>query len=223
MTVITISRQYGSGGTEIAARVCELLGYHFFDKRLVAQIASKVGLADHEIVDFSEDNYKVRNFLERLFDVSRAVASLDTSSEAALGFITTVEKKLDEADSINLVQTTVLAAYQRGNIVVVGRGGQAILKDKLDALHVRIEAPYRTRVQHLHERDNYGLGGAKDAAVKHDEASAEYLRRFYDIDWANPMLYDLVINTGKLSFEGASQLIASAVGYLPQSTKSSAP
>jgi cytidylate kinase len=55
MAVITISRQYGSPGNEIAVRVCEILGYHYFDKRLMAQVASEVGLSEQEIVDFSEE------------------------------------------------------------------------------------------------------------------------------------------------------------------------
>ena len=67
MTVITISRQYGSGGDEVALRVCEMLEYRYFDKMLMRQVASEVGFSAGEIVDFSEDNYKVRSFLDRLF------------------------------------------------------------------------------------------------------------------------------------------------------------
>ena len=67
MAVITISRQYGSGGDEIAAQVCERLGYHFFDKNLMAQVANDVGLSVQEVVDFPEDDHKVRGFLDRLF------------------------------------------------------------------------------------------------------------------------------------------------------------
>ena len=67
MPVITISRQYGSGGTEIAKRVCSKLGYSYFDKNLMARVASEVGLAEHDIVDFSEDTYKMRSLFERMF------------------------------------------------------------------------------------------------------------------------------------------------------------
>jgi hypothetical protein len=62
MAVITISRQYSSRGDEIAARVCVMLGYRYFDKRLMAQIASETGFSESEMIDFSEDDYKVRTF-----------------------------------------------------------------------------------------------------------------------------------------------------------------
>ena len=59
MAVVTISRQFGSGGDEIADRVCKLLGYHYFDKALMRRIATEASLSPTEIVDFSEDNYKI--------------------------------------------------------------------------------------------------------------------------------------------------------------------
>lgn len=72
MGVITISRQVGSGSKEIATRLCEQLGYTFFDKRLMTEVATHVGLSASDIVDFSEDDYKVKGFLGRLFGGERA-------------------------------------------------------------------------------------------------------------------------------------------------------
>ena len=70
MAVITISRQAGSSGNEeIATRVAELLGYRYFDKRLMAKVAAEVGLSENEVVDFSEENYKVVSFLVRTTSV----------------------------------------------------------------------------------------------------------------------------------------------------------
>ena len=78
MAVITISRQYGSGGDEITTQVCELLGYRFFDKRMMAWQASQVGLTEDEIVDFWVDNYKVQGFLNHLLRGPRVVAHVAT-------------------------------------------------------------------------------------------------------------------------------------------------
>ena len=216
MAVVTISRRFGSGGDEIAGRVCELLGYRYFDKALMAQVATEMGLAEGEIVDFSEDTYEMRSFLERLFRTPRKITQLEAIPEDRPGSIIAVVEKLDEAHSIALVQSIIQAASNEGNVVIVGRGGQAILKDKPDVLHVRIEAPLDTRVQRLCDRANFSLGGAHDTAIKRDRASADYLKRFYDIDWENPLLYDLVINTGRVDIEAAAQLIVEAVSYLPK-------
>jgi cytidylate kinase len=217
MAVITISRQYGSGGDEIAARVGQMLGYFYFDKRLMARVASEAGIAEGEVVDFSEDDYKGRNFLERLFgrrQSSRTADEIGTWKSDLTFPLTREVEKLDEDYSIGLVQSTIRAAYKHGNIVIVGRGGQAILKEMPDVLHVRIQAPYSARIERLCDRENYSLGGAKDIAIKRDRAAADYLKRFYDIDWADPMLYDLVINTGKLGIEAAAHLIVNAMSYM---------
>jgi cytidylate kinase len=217
MAVITISRQYGSGGDQIAARICDKLAYQYFDKRLMAQVATEVGLSEDEVVDLSEDNYRIQSFFDRLLgrrsSPERPTQGYSLDSDMADTQAKEVAR-MDEADRISLVRSTVRAAYERGNVVIVGRGGQAILKDKADVLHVRIESPYRARVQRLHQRANYSLGGAKDAAIKHDRASAEYLGRFYEIDWADPALYDLVISTAKLETGAAASVIVSAVEHL---------
>ena len=220
MAVITISRQFGSGGDEIAARVCEQLGYRYFDKRLMAQVAAEVGLSEDEIVDISEDTYKVQGFLDRLLSRRRETRVASPSQGLPVdmtGAQVREEKKIDDAYSINLIQSIIQEAYQRGEVVIVGRGGQVLLKDKADVLHVRIEAPYRARVQRLVERENYSLGGAKDIAIKHDRAAAEYLKRYYEIDWADPSHYDMVLNTVKLDTYAAASLIASAAGFLAPS------
>lgn len=216
MAVITISRRYGSGGDEIAFRVCKLLGYRFFDKELMAHVASETGLAEGPVVDLSEDTHEIRGFLNRLLGTPRKITQVEAIPEDRPGSVIEVVEKLDEEQSIALVQSIIRAAYIEGDVVIVGRGGQAILKDKLDVLHVRVEAPLDDRVKRLCDRANFSFGGAQDAAIKHDRASADYLKRFYDIDWSDSLLYDLVFNTGRLDTEAASQLIVKAISFLPK-------
>jgi cytidylate kinase len=219
MAVITISRQYGSGGDEIAARVCEMLGYRYFDKSLMSQVAADVGLSPTEIVDFSEDNYQVRGFLERLFGRgrnSRVVAQVGRWTEDTKGARVKELAELDEAQTITFVQSIVEAAYRHDNVVIVGRGGQATLKDRPGVLHVQIQAPLELQSQRLHELEKVSLAEAREIALKHDRATADYLKRFYNINWLDPYLYDLVINTKKFKVEAAAHLIVNAISYLPQ-------
>jgi cytidylate kinase len=100
-------------------------------------------------------------------------------------------------------------------MVIVGRGGQAILKGLPGVLHVRILAPPESRFEHITATENLHHFGLRKEIVEHDEAAADYLKRFYNIDWADPMLYDLVINTEHLSVEAATDIIVAAVKYLP--------
>ncbi len=108
MPVITISRQYGSGGKDIAARVCEILGYSYFDKNLMARVASEVGLSEDEVLDLSEDNYKMRSFLERMFGRRRTGAEA-WQADTAAGRSLRVEA-LDEGQCVNLVKDTIVGA-----------------------------------------------------------------------------------------------------------------
>lgn len=217
MAVITISRQYGSGGDYVAGRVCEILGYRYFDKRMIVRAASQAGLAEEEIVDFSEDNYKIRTFLDHLTTGWRgpyAITHSQVWQEEVLGIGSKTLSTLDEVTNIKLIESAIRTAHQRDNVVIVGRGGQAILKEKPGVLHVRIQAPLDARVQRLNRRENFSLAGAQDAAIKRDRAAAGYLHKFHHIDWNDPLLYHLVISTGKLDTETAAQLIVKAVSYL---------
>lgn len=217
MAVITISREYGSGGDEVAAQVRKMLGYRYFDKWLMARIATEMGLTHTEVIDFSEENYKVQGFLDRLlaWRGPRVVAEVGTWTADVAGTRTREVQQLDEMESIALVRGTIESAYKQGNVIIVGRAGQAILKDKPDVLRVRLEAPLDLRSRRIQEQEQIGPAEAQERVFQHDRAAADYMRRFYDMDWADPHLYDLIINTGKLGLEGAAHLIVGAVGYLP--------
>ena len=206
MAVITISRQYGSEGDEIAANVCQILGYQSFNKQLMMKVAAEVGLTEGEVVDFTEDQHRVRSFLDRLLGTPPLLMTQShTWSEV---------KVIDEAESIPLVQSIIRAAYKHGNIVIVGRGGQAVLRSDPGVLHVRIEAPLETRINRVQLREDLSYDLARDVVVQRDRAAADYLKRFYNVDWADSLLYHLILNTGRWGIESASYLIVNAVNQL---------
>lgn len=216
MPVITISRQYGSGGVQVAQRICEVLGYSYFDKNLMAQVAGELGISEANIVDLSEDTYRMRGFLDRLLGRRRIRAEVsETSAEGS----TLKVETLNEAEGINLVRDTVLAAYERGNVVIVGRGGQAILRDKPGVLHVRLVAPLGARALRVKERQDISLAEATDLVTRKDEAAAAYLQRFFDIDWDNPMLYHLVLNTGRWELSDVADIVVNALTHLRMVTE----
>ncbi len=215
MGVITISRQVGSGGLDVAERLCEQLGYTFFDKRLMAEVATGVGLSAAEVVDFSEDDYKVKGFLERLFGRGgwRPTAGQAPGPEAGPGSALTIEQ-LDEPRLVEFVRRTILSAYHRGNVVIIGRGGQAILRDMPDVLHIRLEAPEGARIRRLMEREERSFSSAYQFIVDRDRANAQYLTEYFGIRWDDPMLYHLIINTGRLEPPAATQAIVAALNAM---------
>jgi cytidylate kinase len=215
MAVITISRQYGSEGDEIAASVCQILGYQSFDKQLMTKVAAEVGLTEGEVVDFTEDQHRVRGFLDRLLGHPTPIVTQTHSwSEDRFGVRAQDVKQIEAADSIPLVQAVIRAAYKHDNVVIVGRGGQAVLRKDPGVLHVRIEAPLETRIQRVQLREGLTYDLARDVVAQRDRAAADYLKRFYNVDWADSLLYHLILNTGHWSIESASYLIVNAVNQL---------
>jgi cytidylate kinase len=194
------------------------MGYRLFDKYIIAEVAAEVGLSDEEIVDFSEENYRIKGFFDRLFRPSQAVVKIREEVEG--GVQTAEEIRLSEEHAISLVRKAVEKAHEIGDTVIVGRGGQVILQDYPDVLHVRIETPIEERIQRVRDhpkmanRTFIGPLEARRAALDLIEASdaisADYLKHFYGVDWSNPMLYHILVNTGMLNIDQAVQIIIGA-------------
>ena len=203
-TVITISRQIGSGGDQVAQKVSKILGYSYFDKNLLVSEAKSIGVPEHEIVDFSEHDYQVKSVVDKILLRKRPVAISLASKDNAI-----VSRALDEEDCLSVIRAVVNSLASKGKTVIVGRGGQAILKNKANVLHVRIVAPTAVRVKNIMK--NRGL--TKEDALRliedTDKAEAEYLQRFYNIDWKDPAIYDMVLNMSKINASSAAKLIVS--------------
>lgn len=218
MTVITISRQYASGGDEIAQRVGELLHYQHFDKTMITLAALEAGLSEHEVFDYSEQDYKVRTFLDRLLGRTAVVAQGRFWQENAMGIRSVQEIPLNEEMAVMLVQKAIKSAYQAGNMIIVGRGGQMVLRDMPAVLHVRVVAPMEDCIQRVKQEikkdraefraDIDARREAQDLITARDAASAGYIEQFYHQNWDDPLLYHLVLNTGQLNIEQAAQVVA---------------
>jgi cytidylate kinase len=224
MAVITISRQFGSGGTDIAASICEKLNYRYLDKLLMNQVATELGLFDLELAEISETHYKVRHFLDRiLFPGPHSFAQFsvrprDVDEPEARRVL-----RLDEARCANLVRSAILAAYQAGNAVIVGRGGQAVLRDKPDVFHVRIQSPLEDRIRRVQRRQVIDHSQALDMIQHYDEISAQYLSSLFGIDWEDLSLYHLILNTARISQEAAVEVVIAGVAHLPELPQKASP
>jgi peroxiredoxin/cytidylate kinase len=207
-TVITISRQVGSWGKEVALKVSEILGYAFFDKSLLVREAKSLGISEEDIADFSEDEYKVKGLVDKILLRKKPVAASFTLKDNAQ-----IRKDLNEEECLSVIQTVINSLASRGKTVIVGRGGQAILKHKVGVLHVRIVAPLEVRVERIMKSGGLSRDDALRFIEDNDKSMAEYLQRFYHIDWEDPAIYDLVLNTGKMDLGIAARIIASVASH----------
>jgi cytidylate kinase len=213
MAVITISRQYGSGGDEVVSRLCELLGYRLFDKRMMAQIASAAGLSSKEVIDSQEERHQILSFFDRLF--GHKVTEAWVSKDEASGARTVELGELDSKRYVAVLRDLIQTAAQQGDVIIMGRGGQVVLKDQPGVLHVRLAASFEERVRRVSEQQRFSNPqAARDFVAGRDRAAMDYLRTYYNVDWDDPTLYHLELNTGLWDTESAAQIVADVVRRL---------
>jgi cytidylate kinase len=198
--IITISRQYGAGGSEVAQRVATALNWKVVDNELVEEVAARAGLPAAHVAEREE---RVASFAERL---ARTLAASTPELFAAPEHGGTVPK-LQEADLVRITETVVAEVAARGKVVLVGRAAPAVLAQERDSLHVQLVAPRAYRIQAAAERlgqDPEKVAGIVDET---DSMRARYLRQYYRRDWYDPVNYHLVLNTGLLGIDGATEVI----------------
>src|SRR6266568_2517813 len=197
MRAVTISREYGSGGGEIAARLAKRLGWQLIDHALVEHVASEFGTSQEEAEVHDEHVQGM---------VLQALNSLLYLYPAAMAGIPPEAFLSDEAyrDAFNRV---VRAAAARGQVVIVGRASQVILADLRDVLHVRVIAPFEKRVAYVMQREGLDHHTAESRIHRKDHERARHLEMEYHQKLEDAHLYDLVLNTSLLDLESAVEVM----------------
>ena len=198
--IITISRQYGAGGSEVARRVAAALQWRVVDNELVEAVASRAGLP---AADIAEREERVPSFAERL---ARTLAASTPELFAARVPGGTVPK-LPETDLVRITETVVAELAERGRVVLVGRAAPAVLALERDSLHLQLVAPRPFRIQAAVERLGVSPEDAAKVVDETDSMRARYLRQYYRRDWYDPVNYHMVLNTGALGLDGVTEVI----------------
>jgi cytidylate kinase len=208
--LITISRQYGAGGSAVAAGVAVMLGWRVVDNELVERVAARAGLTPEDVAQQEE---RVSTFIERLArTVVAATPELVVPPDAG-GTAPT----LPEADLVRLTERVVQEAAAEGRVVLVGRAAPAVLARERDAIHVKVIAPRDWRVRAISERLGVSPEEAGRLTDETDRNRARYHRQYYRRDWSDPANYHLVLNTAALGLDGAAEVIvgrARALGWV---------
>jgi len=178
MAVITISRQIGSLGTEISREAANRMNYAFFEKSHIGRMLVRYGFPESEVEKFDEKRAPLWDYLS-----------------------------LKRTQFLHLIRAVIFEFASKDNAVIVGRGGQVLLKDFPGTLHVRIIAPFEFRVRRLIESEGVAEKHAAEILRRSDSDSFGYIQSFFHMDWNDPVLYDLLINSAKVSMETAVQLV----------------
>jgi cytidylate kinase len=182
MSAITVSRQLGSLGDELALEVARRLGWRRVCRDLINQAAVKAGVPQVALAELDELDF---------FGLRPTAADWQAYQRQVERFITEL------ADG--------------GKVVIVGRGGQMVLRGRPDVLHVRVVAPLETRVTRLRQERNISEEAARACLESSYKARARYIQRSYSVELDDPGLYHLVINTGLLDLDQAVTLVVRAL------------
>ncbi len=182
--VITIDREFGCGGADIAGKVAERLGWQLWDGLLTNEIARSMD-CDCMAVEAHEERRDSLHY--RLFK-----AFMRGSFE---GTLNAPRLKMVDADCVRTAaERVVTEAAKAGNSVIVGRGSAYYLREHPDAFHVFVYAPIEERVRRLREN-----GKSEERAIELaetvDRDRAAYIKQYFGIEWPNRYLFDLMVNT----------------------------
>ena len=202
MPIVTISRMFGSGGSEVAARVADELGWSLLDNDIAERVAARLGRTPVEVQAIEE---RVPSLAERLAD-ALALGSPEIVSPALSAPLPPTEERL-----LEVTERVIDDAIARGSVVLVGRGAQAYLAKRTDTLHVLCYAAKPTLVARVMQRDNIQIGEATKRVDDTNKRREQYAKRYWHRDWLAPENYHLCLNTEWLGIDGTARLIVQVV------------
>ncbi len=205
--VITIAREFGSGGREVGKKLSELLGYGFYDKQLITLAAQKSGLSDGVLSKVDE---KPVNSL--LYTLALGSSMYSNGAESL---------NLPINDRLFVLQSDIIKdiANRDEGAVIVGRCGDYVLGERDDVLKVYVTAEFTERVKTVMARHDLTEAKAKDAVIKTDKRRANYYSYYTGEKWGKADKYDLVVSTTRLGIEGAALVIKDFVERFDEITK----
>jgi cytidylate kinase len=198
--ILTVSRLYGSGGSEVAALAAKELGWSLLDNAVVDAVATRMGLSIAEVRDREE---RVPSLVERLTS-AMAMGSQEWASPIAAA------KRPTDEQLIEVTRHIIEEAIARGPIVIVGRGAQEMLAESEDALHVFCYAPRKALIARTMQREGVGAEEATRLVDSTNKERDQWVRLHWERDRRAHENYDLSVNTDRLGIEGAAQLVVSA-------------
>ncbi len=228
MAVVTLNGQIGSGGQEVGLQVAHNLHVDYVDRLILAEAAKRIGATVQAVAGKETEVIKRRDriarFLQNMLERSAmsgaggepyfgpgidVLLSRDYYSETDSEPITQ-SHEVDDEKFIQVTSAVVKDLAQGDNVVIVGRGGNLILKDTPGVLHVGIVAPKERRICTIMEREHMEYKAAERFVEDHETARIAFFNKFFSVHPEDPSLYHMIINMADLKVETAAEIVAHA-------------
>ncbi len=192
--VITISRQFGSGGRTVGRILAEKLGIPFYDKELVKHVADETGL-DKAFIEENGEFSPSKSFFS--FAMAQSVPSMKNG--------------LSLSDFLFCVQRQVILKLAEEPCVIVGRGADYILKDREDCFNVFVHADMASRAERIVRLYGESEKKPEQRLLDKDKKRKIYYKHYTDREWGDAKNYDICLNSGKIGIEKCVDLIIDAI------------
>jgi cytidylate kinase len=205
--VITIARQFGSGGTEIGRILARESNLTYLDREIIDEVARRLGVNTQQIEEQEgQAAGSVRHILEAIQASHLFTVNYDTFFGPDMA-----SNRVRELAYVRLTQKVILELATQGNAVIIGRGSQFLLHSAPRTLHIYIFAPLPHRIERVMESFHLDHASALELIKQRDYEFDDYARHFYGFNRHQPDLYHLLINTGIFSPELAADFIRQAL------------
>ena len=201
MAVITVSRQFGAGGLTLSQNLAKKLDYTFIDNELIQLVAEKAQVSKDWVHSVEKEaGGKLHQFINRLMPKGVVGRILDDQR----GYI-------DEDIYIDLLRQIIQQIAAEGNCIILGRGGQYILKDYPDTFHILLIAEREYRLRFIEAKYKLKRQVAEQVIAAEDRRRINLYRKFDKSDYDLPGHYHLTLNMSKLSLDAATQLVSQLI------------
>lgn len=198
MAIVTVSRQYGSGGSEVAERVSRALGWTLYDNEVVEEVAQRLRMTPAEV---SAREERVPSLVERM------ASAMALGVPEMMPMVGDLAAQPSEERMVMMTRRVIEDAVRAGPVVLVGRGAQCMLASRADALHVFCYAPFEELTRYAVQVMGIPFADATKKVADMNHQRDEYVKHHFKREWRDLANYDLCLNTARLGLDGAAELV----------------
>jgi len=206
MPVITIRGKMGSGAPEIGKMLAEKLKYDYIDREIIAAVATRLNLQENEVIAKEMPPVTLRERIEE---------ALQKGYAAGIGvqgaYLPISQIPLDDTRYINALTSLIKDLAKDHSLVIYGRGSQFILRDDPDTLNVSMVASFKFRLASTMEALKMTEERAKSEMNRLDNSAHQFHKRYFGAEMEDPTCYDIVINSERISYPIAIELVINAL------------
>ncbi|MCH8940345.1 MAG: cytidylate kinase-like family protein [Chloroflexi bacterium] len=233
MAVVTLNGQLGGAAREVGQEVARKIGADYVDRLILAEAAKRVGATVSALAEKEQEHLTLANRLTRLLQTAFERSAYTGSGgdpffgpgvdallvhpypEGHQEQTATSSKEVDENRFFGVIGDILKDLAEEGNVVIMGRGSNLVLKNFPGVLHVGVVAPVEFRIETTMRRDGMSREAAEKYIADEERARISFFKRHFKAHPDDPLLYHMVVNPGTLGIETSAVVISQAVALTP--------